>query len=89
MPGRAAMPVKRRKAKRAEHPITPEAIAAFRRRDRVGLHRALGLKPWHPSPLDAGGDCPWHSGSMGAKSWSLATELRAELLEAIGGSHAD
>lgn len=83
------MPVKRRQPKRREHAITPEAVAAFKRGDVVGLHRALGLKPWHPSPLSAGGDCPWHSSSMGAKSWSLATELRAELLEAIGGSNAD
>jgi hypothetical protein len=82
------MPIKRRRAKRTEHAITPEAIAAFRRGDRECLHRALGLKPWHPSPLEAEGDTPWTGGSMGAKSWALAVELRAELIEAGGDCSA-
>jgi hypothetical protein len=83
------VPIKRRTPKRRDHPITPEAISAFRRGDEAALHRALGLKPWHPSPLQAGGDSPWTGSSMGAKSWALATELRAELLEAIGETDAD
>lgn len=41
------MPTTRR---RREHGfrrrITPEAVEAFRRRDYVALHDALGLKPW-------------------------------------------
>jgi hypothetical protein len=76
------MPSKRRTAKRCDHAITPEAVAAFRRGDQAALHRALGLKPWHPSPLRAEGEAPWSGSTMGAKSWALAVELRAELIEA-------
>lgn len=45
------MPVKRRNAKGRRHRITPEAIAAYRARDYMGLHQALGLRPWEISPL--------------------------------------
>jgi hypothetical protein len=45
------MPVKRRAAKARRHRITPEAIAAYRARDYLALHQALGLKPWEISPL--------------------------------------
>jgi hypothetical protein len=76
------MPSKRRTAKRRDHAITPEAVAAFRRGDRTALHRALGLKPWHASPLHAEGEAPWSDSTMGAKSGALAVELRAELIEA-------
>lgn len=73
------MPVKLRRPKRAEYPITVEAVAAYRAGDWLGLHRALGLKPWQPSPLDAVGECPWNGNSAGATFWPLAVELRAEL----------
>jgi hypothetical protein len=82
------MPSKRRTTKRRDHAITPEAVAAFRRGDRAALHRALGLKPWHPSPLSAEGEAPWSDSTMGAKSWALVVELRAELIEAMEGRDA-
>lgn len=54
------MPTKRRTAKSREHRITPEALAAFKAGDSIRLHRALGLRPWQPSPLEADtGPVPW------------------------------
>ena len=79
------MPIKRRSKKVREHRVTPEAIEAFHAGDRKALHRALDLKPWQSSPIDADGDCPWPDGSMGFASWALASELRTEIMEA---SHA-
>jgi len=74
------MPVKRRAHKARPHRITPEAIDAFRAGDRLTLHRALGLRPWQASPLDADTDeAPWPPGTVGAASWPLARGLRAEL----------
>jgi hypothetical protein len=73
------MPTKRRTPKTRDHPITPEAVAAYRAGDALALHRALNLKPWTASPLDAGGACPWSPGSGGAETWQLAVDLRAEL----------
>jgi hypothetical protein len=73
------MPIKRKVAKRAEHPITPEALAAYRAGDSWGLHQALKLKPWHTSPLDLPSvRPPW----MAEGDWELASELLAELAEA-------
>ncbi|HET9473378.1 MAG TPA: hypothetical protein VFO82_05760 [Steroidobacteraceae bacterium] len=47
------MPTKRTKRARPQlRRITPEALQAFRDEDELALHRALGLKPWHRSPLD-------------------------------------
>lgn len=46
------MPVKRRMPKGRAHLITPEAAEAFEAGDKA-LHKALGLKPWHASPLPA------------------------------------
>lgn len=62
--------------------VSPEAIDAYRRKDRRGLARALGLRPWEVNPLDIapGEVCPWPSSSRGAQSWPRAVELR-NLLE--------
>lgn len=76
------MPVKRRVAKLSEHRITPEAVAAFRRGDWMELHRLLGLRPWHPSPLDAYDPDPpaWAGpGDAWREFWPLARDLRAKL----------
>jgi hypothetical protein len=74
------MPVKRRIHKARPHRITPEAIDAYRAGDHLALHRALSLRPWQPSPLDADEDeAPWPPGSVGAASWPQSRELRAEL----------
>jgi hypothetical protein len=45
------VPVKRRLHKGREHRITDDAISAWRAGDYLALHRALGMKPWEPSPL--------------------------------------
>jgi hypothetical protein len=83
--------MKRRAAKVKTHRITPEAIEAFRAGDYDRLHRALGLPPWHPSPLPlevhglgvnqrpvapAPGGCAW------AEFWPAAQELQRLLKEA-------
>ena len=73
------MPTKRRTPKRAEHAITPEAVAAYRAGDAMRLHRLLGLKPWMESPLRAIGECPWPAGSGGEATWPLIVALRSEL----------
>ena len=79
------MPLKRRAPKARQHRVTPEALVAFQAGDRMGLHRALGLKPWQASPLDVSdGPCPWPQNTAGAASWPLARWLRAELLNALG-----
>ncbi len=78
------MPAKRRTAKARPHRITEEAIAAFSSGDRLGVHRALNLPPWVPSPLDVSEDeeSPWPAASGGSLSWPFAVELRRELLAA-------
>lgn len=80
------MPTKRRTPKRAEYPITAEAIGAFLAGDETTLRRLWGLRPWQwPSPITAVGDCPYPRGTSGAEWWPLAQELRAELVAAAGG----
>jgi hypothetical protein len=79
------MPVKRRTAKTRDHRITDEAIAAFKAADWMGLHRALGLKPWMPSPLDTTTDQPpsWCSPHDGwGEFWVMVRALRLELEKA-------
>lgn len=75
------MPSKRRAAKGRLHRITPETVNAFRAGDAIALHRALGLRPWQTSPLDADTPEPppdMHGGAW-ADSWPLAFELRTML----------
>lgn len=78
------MPIKRRLAKGIAHKITPEAIEAFRAGDWLGLHRALGLAPWQPSPIDTDTPEPpaWATqrGKTGwAEEWPMVFELRQAL----------
>lgn len=64
------------------HRITPAAVVAFAAGDWIGLHRALGLRPWEPSPLDAETLSPpvgCGSTDAWAVGWPLARQLRAEL----------
>jgi hypothetical protein len=79
------MPIKRRAEKARAHPITLAALEAFVIGDRAALHGALNLKPWHVSPLDAVGECPWRAGTAGALGWPLAVSLRTEIMHAIDG----
>ena len=49
---------------------------------RTDLHRALGLRPWQPSPMDADTDEPpaWRgTGDLWTADWPLAYGLRLEL----------
>ena len=82
------MPVKRRLHKGREHRITADAIEAFRAGDHGALHRALGLRPWQPSPLplavnplgvDPAQPPAADDGSIWAQAWQLAVELQGEL----------
>ena len=75
------MPVKLRLVKAKAHRVTPEAIAAFDRGYRMGLHRVLGLKPWQPSPFDIDGATPpaWSRAGPWRDDWALVATLRAEL----------
>jgi len=76
------MPAKRRTPKNRDHPITPDAVAAYRAGDWLRLHRTLGLRPWQGSPLDAKGARPrWWAEA----DWNLAAELREELEAAHAG----
>jgi hypothetical protein len=60
--------------------ITPEMIAAWRRKDRNTLERLLGLKPWQCNPIDADdGPAPWGPGSAGNASWPAAQKMRKAL----------
>ncbi|MGE0775204.1 MAG: hypothetical protein AB7G25_07655 [Sphingomonadaceae bacterium] len=78
------MPIKRRASKHRDHRITPAAVEAYHSRDWLGLHRALGLKPWQCSPLDADdGPCP-HNGAW-AEDWEMIQGLRRELEAANAG----
>lgn len=79
------MPVKRRVQKLKPHRITPAAIEAFKAGDYLGLHRALGLKPWEPSPLPPteplGVDPKQRPSGTSARAegWAKAVELQREL----------
>lgn len=65
-----------------DHRITPEAIEAFNAGDAPRLDRALGIRPWQVSPMDADTDEPpaWAApGSATAEYWQMARDLRLEL----------
>jgi hypothetical protein len=80
------VPVKLRASKVRKHRITPDAIAAFERGDMLGLHRALQLRPWQPSPLPLAvsglGVDDDEPGCWPEADWRLALDLRRELLAA-------
>ncbi|ESY70005.1 MULTISPECIES: hypothetical protein [Mesorhizobium] len=76
------------KSKR-RHPITVEAIEAYKARDFSALHRALGLKPWEMSPLpnhplgcDPDWEMPASANNLFALSFPQALELQQRLEEA-------
>lgn len=73
---------RRRKHAQQPHGITAEAIRAYRDGDRGGLNRALGIRPWEVSPLDAVSEAlpAWcSSSSPWGASWPKAYELRKQL----------
>jgi hypothetical protein len=76
------VPTKRRTPKLRDHRVTEAAVAAFLAGDRLALHRALGLKPWQPSPIDATeAEPPAWAGPMDGwrAGWQLARALREKL----------
>lgn len=73
-----------RRRENTEGAITAAAVEAWNAGDRMALHRALGLRPWQVSPLDATGDCPHPDDTAGARSWPKAAALREELTRAAG-----
>ena len=81
--------VELRTPKARQHRITATALEAFEAGDWIALHRALGLRPWQPSPLDAATpEAPEWAGRLDAwrEGWPLARELRAELINYVGNS---
>ncbi|MCC8972161.1 hypothetical protein [Bradyrhizobium brasilense] len=76
------MPVKRRVSKRRSFTLTPEVSAAFEAGDQLALHRALGLKPWQPSPLrdDLEGPAPYGPPEL---CWNQARPLVAGIRKVI------
>jgi hypothetical protein len=71
--------------------LTPAAVAAWRRCDYLGLHRALGLHPAVPSPLpatatslgvDADDEPPEQDAR--ARGWAEAVSLQKELIRLAG-----
>ena len=67
--------------------ITPEALAAFMARDRQGLHRELGLRAWHVSPLDTSGTTPprWMHPTL-VPQWTAAAALRVALANEVAAN---
>ena len=84
------MPTKRRPLKReTRRRVTPAAVEAYKARDYMRLHLALGLMPWQPSPLpleveglgvDQGPPPEWvRSYPERVADWELAQRLQREL----------
>jgi hypothetical protein len=83
------MPVKKRISKQREWRITQEAVEAFKAGDFHALHRALGLKPWEPSPLPLrteilGVDQSTSHPLYNELTWPKIQEIQRELLAAVG-----
>jgi hypothetical protein len=76
------MPVKRRKSKHRAFQLTPDVFVAFEAGDYCALHRALGLKPWQPSPLDTDLEGPPPYGGP-ELCWNQARPLVLEIRRAI------
>lgn len=73
------MPVKKRPDKARPHPVTREAVAAYRAGDETKLRQLLRLKPWQLSPLGLPETCPYPDKSAAGASYHLARDLRDEL----------
>lgn len=78
------MPVKRRVSKRRAIALSPEVFAAFEAGDEYALRRALGLPPWHSSPLDEDLTGPSYSdGLLWTQTRAAALEIRDEIRRAL------
>ncbi|NLS69610.1 hypothetical protein E3H11_11915 [Bradyrhizobium brasilense] len=77
------MPVKRRVSKRRAIVFTPEVYAAFDAGDEYALRRALGLPPWHASPLDGDLDGRGYGeGLLRMETRQAALEIRNDITRA-------
>jgi hypothetical protein len=83
------MPVKHRTIKVKTHRITQEAQDAFELGDYIGLHRALGLKPWEPSPFDIAGGNPYGMHSTWDTAWTKVADLNTDLEALIAPPHSE
>lgn len=72
--------------------VSSDAVEAFRAGARDALHRALGLHPWEPSPLDTVDANPpaWCATGPWAEAWRTSHDLRLRLERALaaGGVRA-
>jgi hypothetical protein len=75
------VPTKRRKLSARPLGISAAAIEAWRAGDWLGLHRALSLRPWEPSPFDTIGELPPEDARPWRASWPRVAELRKALIE--------
>jgi hypothetical protein len=81
------MPTRRTHISRKRVAISPEAVAAWRACDYIGLHRALRLHPSEPSPLPlpvTALGCDPSEEAYDDDGWRRAVELQRELLRIAG-----
>jgi hypothetical protein len=82
------MPVRFRRSKTPEHPVTDAALDAFVAGDERALAAAIRQRPWQPSPLEVDGPEPpaWAGhGSGWATQWLVMWEVRQEIERRLAG----
>ena len=77
------MPIKRRRPKNRVPQLSPEVFASFEAGDKYALRRALGLPPWHASPIETDLDRPAEYPEGWASTRPAALELRLAILAAL------
>jgi hypothetical protein len=78
------MPTKRRRLANRQVGIPPAALEAWRVGDFHKLNRALGIRPWQPSPFDVTSREPPASAPVNTPfydAWPHAWALREALLQ--------
>ena len=74
------MPVKARRTKIPEHPVTTAALDAFEAGDERALYAAIRQRPWQPSPLEVDGPEPPAWASSGWRTqWEVMWQVRQEI----------
>jgi hypothetical protein len=66
--------------------ISVEAIAAWKRGDRMAVYFALGLKPWNEHPFDVREEHTPEpdNGTVWAEDYAQILELRNRMIEIAG-----